>query len=167
VDLRRYAPVFLISLAVYLAVGGSLSLPDVAMGIAVSAVVSAVSTPMLVSDPAKATSPARLAKLLAFALYYFTVAEARAHFSVVRTILTGKPPLSPSIVRVPYRSSSDYALAASANSITNTPGTVVVDVDRERGLMYVHWLYAEKTDEEWCYEKVLAPFEKRLREVFD
>jgi multicomponent Na+:H+ antiporter subunit E len=67
------------------------------------------------------------------------------------------------IVRVPYHTDSDFGTISVGNSITNTPGTVVVDIDEKREFFYVHWIYVTSPDEETCFKSISEPFEKSVR----
>jgi multicomponent Na+:H+ antiporter subunit E len=51
--------------------------------------------------------------------------------------------ISPRFIRVPYRSQSDFVTVTYANSITLTPGTVTISVDREKSELLVHALSEE------------------------
>ncbi|MEM2645765.1 MAG: Na+/H+ antiporter subunit E, partial [Desulfurococcaceae archaeon] len=60
-----------------------------------------------------------------------------------------------------------YGITAVANSITNTPGTVVVDVDEERRCFYVHWIDVKAFEPEECHKMISETFEKYSKRVFD
>jgi multicomponent Na+:H+ antiporter subunit E len=62
----------------------------------------------------------------------------KANLQVARIILDPRLPISPSIVTIDARSLPEVSQAAFANSITLTPGTVTVDIDR--GRIEVHCL---------------------------
>jgi len=141
--------------------------PTELVAAAISGIITAVlAADLLVSDESK-LSPKRLINLFAYGFLYFTYFEYLAHKNVVLTILTGKPRISPAIVRVPYRVRSDFAITTIANSITNTPGTVVVDVDESEKAFYVHWLYANTLEESEVVKAVSADFEKWASKIFD
>jgi multicomponent Na+:H+ antiporter subunit E len=164
---KKYIPIFVLTFLVYVFVGGTFTLFDVVLGIIIGSLVSGIVTPFIVSDEKKALDLKRLFYLLIYTIYYLSVAEFKAHAQVIRTIIFGKPDLKPAIVKVNYRSNNQYAVVSEANSITNTPGTVVIDLNEGKKVFYVHWLYADKLEEEYCYKNILEPFEKRLRKVFD
>jgi len=164
---RRYVPVAVLVFVVYIVFSGSVSPYDIVIGAALAVAVSALTTKFLVLDESKALSLRRLINLVRYAFYYLTVAEFRAHSRVIRIILSRGMPVRPAIVRVPYRARSPYTIVGSANSITNTPGTVVVDLDTRRSLLYVHWIYAIALDPETTYREILKDFEKGLSRVFE
>ncbi|MEM2755583.1 MAG: Na+/H+ antiporter subunit E, partial [Candidatus Methanomethylicia archaeon] len=76
-------------------------------------------------------------------------------------------PINPGIVRVPYYSESDYSMVTVANSITNTPGTVVVDFDEVRKVFYVHWIDVKSIDPRDTYSFIARTFEDYARRIFD
>ncbi|MCX8204709.1 MAG: Na+/H+ antiporter subunit E [Candidatus Nezhaarchaeota archaeon] len=122
---------------------------------------------LITKHPSKAFNPRRWAWLLAYAAHYFTLMELKAHLDVVKRILHPKMPIRPGIVRVPYYAKSDHGVVAVANSVTNTPGTVVVDLDTAAQKYYIHWIDVLSTDEKACFEAITKDFEKYARRVFD
>ena len=165
--MRRCVPVALLVFTVYIVFSGSLSPYDLAIGSALAVAVSLATSRFLIKDESKALSLRRFIHLVGYAFYYLTVAEFKAHSKVIEIILSRDMPVRPAIVRVPYRAKSEYTVVASANSITNTPGTVVVDIDTEGSKYYVHWIYAVGLDAETTYREILEEFEKRLYKVFE
>ncbi|RLE57405.1 MAG: cation:proton antiporter [Thermoprotei archaeon] len=153
---------------IYVIASASITLLDVVVGLAASSVVAVLVAEILVkSPPSKLIDLRRWGWYILYALHYFTVIEWRAHIDVIRRILHPKMPINPGIVRVPYHVVTDYATVLIANSITNTPGTVVVEVDESRKYYYVHWIDVISTKEEICYEKISKTFEKYAKRIFD
>jgi len=62
---------------------------------------------------------------------------------------------------------TDTALTFLANSITLTPGTMSVDIDKDNSILYVHWIDVKTKDVEAATRIVVERFEKILRKVFD
>jgi len=164
---RKYVPIAVLVFTVYIVFSGSTSLYDIVIGIALAVGASLMATKYIVQDSTKALSLRRFIHLVAYAFYYLTIAEFKAHLMVTRIILSKSMPVRPAIVRVPYRAQNEYTIVACANSITNTPGTVVVDIDTEKSQYYVHWIYAIGLEPEVTYENILKGFEKRLTRVFE
>jgi len=160
---------FLLLFVVYLIASASISLMDIVLGTIASAVLALITSSILMEkSPQKAFNLVRWAWAVFYFFYYFLLAETRAHWDVIKRILHPKMPIRPGIVRVPYTLKSDYGVTAVACSITNTPGTVVVDVSEgEEKRYYVHWIDVKFTDERACYEAISKDFEKYLRRVFD
>ncbi|MCS7139845.1 MAG: Na+/H+ antiporter subunit E [Candidatus Nezhaarchaeota archaeon] len=154
---------------VFLIVSASISPMDVILGLVASIVVAAFTSTLIIREaPQKALNVTRWAWAVLFFLYYILVMEPKCHWDVIKRILHPKAPIKPGIVRVPYKVRSDYAITAVACSITNTPGTVVIDVDEgEKKRYYVHWIDVKTMDEERCYEMISKTFEYYVRKVFD
>lgn len=159
---------FILLFVVFLIVSASISPMDIALGLITAAIAAAFTSTILIREaPQKTFNVIRWAWALAYFFYFFLVIEPKCHWDVTKRILHPKMPIKPGIVRVPYNLKSDYAITAVACSITNTPGTVVVDIDEEGKRFYVHWIDVKTTDLEGSYEMISKPFEKYLRRVFD
>ncbi|MFA4889590.1 MAG: Na+/H+ antiporter subunit E [Candidatus Omnitrophota bacterium] len=74
--------------------------------------------------------------------------------------------LKPGIVKVKTTLKSDTGLTFLANSLTLTPGTMTVDIDKENGFLYVHWVNVLDTDIDRATELLVAKFERILKKVF-
>ena len=75
--------------------------------------------------------------------------------------------IHPGIVKVKTSLKSDTGLTFLANSITLTPGTLSVDVDRENGYLYVHWIEVKHKDVEEATKIIVERFERILRRIFE
>lgn len=159
---------FILLFIVFLIASASISPMDIALGLITSIVVAAFTSTILIREtPQKAFNVIRWAWAIAYFFYYFLIIEPKCHWDVIKRILHPKVPIKPGIVRVPYNVKSDYAITAVACSITNTPGTVVVDVDEEKKIFYVHWIDVKTMDPKGCYELISETFEKYSRRIFD
>ncbi|MDQ1281433.1 MAG: multicomponent Na+:H+ antiporter subunit [Thermoproteota archaeon] len=163
---KSIVPIFL-AFVVYVVFSGSLSIYDISTGIVVAIVAGLLFSEILVKNVSKSLSLMRLGHLIRYAFYYFFVAEVQAHLDVIKRILNPKMPINPGIVRVPYEVSSDYAIVGVAGSIINTPGTVVIDIDEEKKLYYVHWIDVSTQEPGKCRQAICESFEKYLTKVFD
>lgn len=164
--LLGYLAVFAMAYAFYVVFTGATSFFSLALGAVASAVVSIIVKPLVVSGELRLSDLARLAYLVAYYLYYMAVAEVRAHAAIARTVLSRRMNISPAIVEVPYYVETSYGMTLVAGSITNTPGTVVVQVDTGRKRFYVHWLYATTFEPDRAREAVSADFERFARRIF-
>jgi multicomponent Na+:H+ antiporter subunit E len=156
----------LMAFVVYIIFSGSFSIYDIITGIIISIVAGALFSEILVTNVGKSLNPVRLGYLIKYAFYYFFVAEYLAHKDVIKRILDPKMPINPGIVRTPYEVSGDYAVVGVANSIINTPGTVVIDLDEEKKLFYVHWIDVTSQEPAKCRSAICESFEKYLSKVF-
>jgi multicomponent Na+:H+ antiporter subunit E len=76
-------------------------------------------------------------------------------------------PMRPGIVKVKSRLKSDAGLTFLANTITLNPGTMTVDIDKEKGILYVHWVNVESQDIEKATKIIVEKFEKILLRIFE
>jgi multicomponent Na+:H+ antiporter subunit E len=76
-------------------------------------------------------------------------------------------PVHPGIVKVKTTLTSDTALTFLANSITLTPGTLTVDIDKENGFLYVHWIEVRHKDIEKATKAIVERFERILKRIFE
>ena len=62
----------------------------------------------------------------------------KANFDIARIIVTRKMPINPTVIRVKATQETELGQVVYANSITLTPGTVTIDIDKD--IMGVHAL---------------------------
>ena len=157
----------LLGFVVYMIFSGSASGYDLLTGILVGIAVGLLTANLAVENPVKLLQVWRGLWLIIYGLRYFFVDEVKAHLDVMRRILSPSMPINPGIVKVPYSVRTDYAMTTIANSITNTPGTVVVDVDPAERNLYVHWIDVKTTDPEEARLRISNVFEKYAWRVFE
>ena len=150
----------------YLVYTGAIDYFEAFLGIIVSIIVGLLFADIVIKNPGKLYNPIRWIHGLLYTFLYFTIIEAKAHLQVISLIINPSR-LKPAIVRIPYNVKTDYAVTAVANSITNTPGTVVIDIDESRKVMYVHWIRAIKLSDEEARKMVSELFEKYAHKIFD
>jgi len=167
VRLSRAIIVFLLSFTTYIVFSGSIQPYDIITGLVVSAIIGALFANITVSEPRKIVNPARWLWLIVYALRYFIIDETKAHLDVIMRILHPRTPVNPAIVKVPYEVTSDYAVTSVANSITNTPGTVVVEINEDEKAFYVHWIDAKTLEPSEARREISSVFEKYSRKIFD
>ncbi len=162
--MRRYIVLFILYFIIYLLLSGGTYFTDVFFAAVVAAIASALTAKLLVRNEEK-LELRRLYYLLKYFFRYMLVDEIRAHIDVARRVLTGE--IRPGIVAVPYYVGSDYAKTLIANSITNTPGTVVVGIDDREKLMYVHWIDVKALDPSTCRMYISRVFEEYAMKIFE
>ena len=91
----------------------------------------------------------------------------KANIDVAYRVSHPALPIRPGIVKVKTTLKSELGLTFLANSITLTPGTLSVDVDKEKGFLYVHWIDVKDKDIERATKIVAERFEKILRRIFE
>ena len=139
---------------------------DVLSGIVVSAMVA-----IMTGDLFKGKSGVfRRGSRYFWFLYYvpFFIWEVfKANIDVAYRVAHPAVPIRPGIVKVKTTLTSDTALTFLANSITLTPGTMSVDIDRENGCMYNHWINVRGTDTESYTKQIVERLETILKRIFE
>ncbi len=138
----------------------------IAIGIVVALFIAYMTGDMFVSRPHIFKHPSRYL----WFLYYMPVFLwecFKANIDVAYRVMHPLVPIKPGIVKVKTNLKTDTALTFLANSITLTPGTLSVDVDKEKGFIYVHWIYVEQQDIDKATQVIVKKFEKILGRIFD
>lgn len=161
-----YLAVYALVYGFYVTFSGATTAFSLVLGAVGSLLVTLIIKPLVVSRELKLADIKRLGYLIYYYVYYMVVAEVKAHLDIARIILSRELKISPAIVKVPYYVSSSYGMTLLAGSITNTPGTVVVQVDTERKLFYVHWIVATTFEPEKARENISSQFEKFAQKIF-
>jgi len=91
----------------------------------------------------------------------------KANLDVAYRVLHPRLPINPGIVKVRSKLTTDTALTFLANSITLTPGTMSVDIDKDNGILYIHWIDVKTKDVESATKIIVERFEKVLKKIFD
>ncbi|MBU1852517.1 MAG: Na+/H+ antiporter subunit E [Candidatus Omnitrophica bacterium] len=91
----------------------------------------------------------------------------KANIDVAYRVIHPDLPIHPGIVKVKTALRSDTAITFLANSITLTPGTLSVDVDKENGFLYVHWIEVKNKNVDKATELIVARFESILKRIFE
>jgi multisubunit Na+/H+ antiporter MnhE subunit len=98
-------------------------------------------------DPGPDVPPVTLARLRRFPAFAWAVLrEIAAGTWLVLMVVLGRRQPSQGIVAVPLGERSDTGVAVTALAINLSPGEVLVDVDAEARLMFVHVLDARDPD---------------------
>ena len=91
----------------------------------------------------------------------------KANLDVAYRVIHPDLPIRPGTVRIKTDLKSDIGLTFLTNSITLTPGTTAVDIDKERGIIYVHRIYIKEGASGSEKIKAIDRFEHILRKVFE
>lgn len=91
----------------------------------------------------------------------------KANLDVAYRVLHPGLPIKPGIVKVKTSLKTDTALTFLANSITLTPGTMTVDIDKDNQVLYVHWINVAHQDIEQATAAIVSRFEKMLGKIFE
>ena len=114
--------------------------------------------------------PGKFFSGLLFWICIFPIELIKANFSMAKICFGNCKAVNPGIVKVPTAMKSDYGLAAVANSITLTPGTITMETAEDaegQNWLYVHWINVEETEPEKAGEAIKGTLEKGLRRVWE
>lgn len=104
----------------------------------------------------------KIPKAIGF-FFYFVKELIIANLKVAYDIITPKDYMQPGIVAVPLDAQTDMEITLLANLITLTPGSLSLDVSKDKKILYVHSIYVEDLDE--FRENLKQGLEKKLLEV--
>jgi len=76
-------------------------------------------------------------------LGYFLKALLVSNLRVAYDVLTPTHLMKPAIIRLPMQSRSPAEITALANLISLTPGTLSMDIDETKFVLYVHVMYLD------------------------
>ncbi len=110
------------------------------------------------------------AKRYLWALYFipvFLYECIKANLDVAYRVIHPDLPIKPGIVKIKTGLKSDIALTFLANSITLTPGTMTVDIDRSSGILYIHWINVRDKEIEGATKLIAGKFERILKGIFE
>lgn len=104
----------------------------------------------------------RAVRVVRFLGYYVRELVA-ANVLVARTVVWGRPPIHPAVVRYTLSVRSDLRVTLFANLISLTPGVLTLDVDEDAHVLWVHALHVTSPDD---LRQHLAELERRFEEAF-
>lgn len=148
---------------VWLALTSSFDLASVTTGAIVSAVLAYFFSGRLAIWQTLAVSPSRLYH---FALYTgaFFRELVRANIDVMRYVYAPRMQIQSGILHAKTRLRSPIGRLALANSVTLTPGSLVLDLKGDA--LVVHCLDLADADHEQVAQAIVRPVEKHLEKVF-
>ena len=106
-------------------------------------------------------------KVIAYYLMYlavFFIELTKANFNVMRLVFSPRITIEPGIVEIKTRLKSPIGRLALANSITLTPGTLVVDIKGDS--LFIHWINIGETDPVAATNAISGRFEKYLEVIY-
>ena len=106
-------------------------------------------------------------KVIIYYLMYlgvFLVELTKANLNVMRLVFSPRIEIEPGIVEIKTSLQSPIGRLALANSITLTPGTLVVDIKDDS--LFIHWINVSATDPVAATEEISARFERYLKVIY-
>ncbi len=154
---------FVVLLATWFLITGSVEIQEVLFGVAVALGVAAATAATFTEQGLAHLAPRRLLYLLLYIPYYFYQVVV-ANLDVVYRVLSPSLPIKPGFVIAKTKLKTDSGKLALANSITLTSGTIVADVVGNE--LLVHWIYVKEESVEGATSSIVGPFEKWLEVIF-
>lgn len=165
--LKRKLVLFLVALTVWVLLNWPADRQHLVVGLFVAAFVAFMTGDLFITRPHILKHPLRYWYFFVYYLPLFAWECLKANIDVARRVLHPKLPINPGIVKIKTRLKSDTGLTFLANSITLTPGTMCVDIDKENGMLYIHWIDVRDKDTDRATEIIAGRFEKILTKIFE
>jgi len=129
-------------LVVWVALWGRVSVANVASGLAVAAALALLFRFPTSPGPATVIRPLRA---MAFVVL-FAWKLVQASVVVAWEVVTPRNRINEAIIAVPIHGASDTLATIVANFITLTPGTLVLEFERDPAVLYVHVLHLRSVE---------------------
>jgi multicomponent Na+:H+ antiporter subunit E len=163
-NLQRLLGTFVIIIAVWFALLGDLAPVNLTLGFVLAVLVNAFFQRTL----GRYISTNILRQLLVGFAYLplFLLEIFQASLRLTVYTLSPRPALKPAIVQLPIQLESPMAMTMLGIMITLTPGTLTLDLDPDKKLMWIHWYNMTTTNESRIKEKAFANMEQWAERIF-
>lgn len=104
----------------------------------------------------------RVPKIIAF-FANFLYDMIKANIEVTIDVLTPNYNMKPGIIKYEMDAKTDFEITMLANMIALTPGTLVIDISKDKKYMYIHAMYLK--DIERFKQKMKERTERKLLEI--
>ncbi len=98
------------------------------------------------------------------ALFFFELAMSAIRVALLVATPNMKAHLKPGFIAFPLKAKSNGEITLLANLITLTPGTLSVDVSKDKKYLYVHAISV--TNKRELIKSIASGFERKIIEVF-
>ena len=147
---------------VWILLWGRISVANVVGGLAVALVII-VLLPLPVVPVQGRLHPLSLARLLVALLWWLVQSSLQVAWQAIKP---GPPPRS-AVLRARVAVKSDLVLALAVNAINLIPGTIVLEIDQTRRLLYVHVLDVGSDRAVERFYRQIAELERLLVAAFE
>jgi len=159
----QFLNLWLTLMLIWLIANGTLAVDTVITGVVVSAVIA-----LAFASFARVYSVVRWSpKIIFYYLMYlsvFFIELFKANLNVMRLVFSPRINIRPGIVEIKTSLKSPMGRLALANSITLTPGTLVVDIIGDS--LFIHWINVSATEPVAATEEISSRFEKYLKVIY-
>jgi multicomponent Na+:H+ antiporter subunit E len=117
-----------------------------------------------ISQPVVGPSPyfGRVGRLMGFVLF-FLWELILANLRMAHDVLTLKHHMRPGVIAVPLDAETDNEITLLANFISLTPGSLSLDVSKDRKYLYIHSMFIDDLEQE--RQQIKDGFERKLLKV--
>jgi multicomponent Na+:H+ antiporter subunit E len=164
--MRSRIVTFMVCFVMWLLLSFSLDWQHLIVGIAVSLLTAIMMGDMFTDSGYKWFDLKRYGWFIIY-VFVFSWECLKANIDVAYRVLSPRLPINPGVIKVKTSLKTETALTFLANSITLTPGTFSVDIDREKGILYIHWIDVKTQDIEEASRIIVLRFERLIKEVFE
>jgi len=148
----------------WLILSWSLDWQHLVSGAVIGLVCTALFGNNFIADTSRFLNPVRWFWMLVY-IPVFVWEMAKANVDVAYRVLHPRMPIHPGIVRIKTRINSAMGRAVLANSITLTPGTFTVDINKDT--LYIHCINVKYTEPGEAREHIAGRFENILLRIFN
>lgn len=159
----QFLNLWLTLMLIWLAANGTLALDTVITGVVVSAVIALAFAAFARVYSVVRWSPRVIFYYLMY-LSVFFIELVKANLNVMRLVFSPRINIQPGIVEIKTTLKSPMGRLALANSITLTPGTLVVDIVGDS--LFIHWINVSATEPVAATEEISSRFEKYLKVIY-
>jgi multisubunit Na+/H+ antiporter MnhE subunit len=85
-----------------------------------------------------------------------------ANLYIAYDILTPRLRINPGVIEVDMELKSNFGMLLCSNLVSMTPGTLSMDLDREKNILLVHLLYMDRKE---ATKKEIARIMQRIRQI--
>jgi len=158
---------FIVAFLVWLLLSWVPDIQHVLVGLVAAAFVAYITGDLFVQRPHVLVHPERYFYFVFRYVPVFLWECFKANIDVAYRVIHPKILINPGIVKVKTELKTDTGLTFLANSITLTPGTMSVDIDKDSGVLYVHWINVKAKDVDAATELIVRRFERILKKIFE
>lgn len=159
----QFVNLWLTLFLIWLIANSSLAFDTVIAGAVVSAIIALAFSSFSRVYSVIRWSPVVIYHYLMY-LGVFLIELIKANVNVMRLVFSPHIDIKPGIVEIKTGLKSPIGRLALANSITLTPGTLVVDIRDDS--LFIHWINISATDPVAATEAISARFEKYLKVIY-
>ena len=147
---------------VWILLWGTLSAANVLSGLAVALIITLL-LPLPPVPVEGRVHPLSLLRLIALVGWYLVLSSVQLAWLAIKP---GPPPLS-AVLRAHLAIKSDLVLALAVNIINLTPGTIVLEIDQVRRMIYVHVIDVGSDRAVNRFYRQITQIERRLVASFE